>query len=274
MHEQACCGFVDDGLGPGDPTDAKLSCDHPARAYNAAGHRVADALPLFEKVYAIRTATLAPEHPDLLTSINNLAATYMVTRQAQKAVELLEKVVAVRKEKLGPNHRDTIISMSNLALAYRAVDRTKDAIPLFVDVVAYRRMKLRPGHPDTLTSMDSLAYAYRDAKDWEKAEAILRDCLQLREKVPDGVWLRFQTMCTLGSVLIAQKKYVAAEHFLIDGYKGMKTNEAMIPAASKKNLKLVAERIVPFYEAWGKPEEAAVWRQRLAAHDGAHDTEP
>ena len=271
LHEQALA-LCRDSLGPGDAKTLAFM-NNLAMAYNSAG-RVNDGLPLFERVFAIRSETLALDHPDLQISINNLAATYQVIGRAPKAVELLEKVVAVRKEKLGPNHHDTIISMINLALAYRATRRTDKAIPLFEDVVEFRKSKLRPGHPDTLKSMSSLANAYLDAKRWEIAEGILRECLQLREKIPDDVWLRFQTMCSLGSTLSAQKKYAAAEPFLIDGYKGMKANEATIPDAKKKNLAIVAERIVPFYVAWGKQEEAAAWRQRLASPHGAHDTEP
>jgi hypothetical protein len=50
---------------------------------------------------------------------------------------------------------------------------------------------------------------------------------------------------------------------LIEGYKGLMRNEAKIPASRKKHLSDAAARIAPFYDAWGKPDEAAGWRQKL-----------
>jgi eukaryotic-like serine/threonine-protein kinase len=271
LHEQEF-QLSRSNLGPDNPKTL-VSMNNLAMAYKR-DRRVNDALPLFERVFTIRTATLAPDDPDLLTSINNLAATYQVVGRAPEAVKLLEKLVAIRKDKLGPNHHETIISMSNLALAYRATGRTNDAIPLFEDVLRYRRAKLRPGHPDTLRTMSSLANACLDAKRWEIAEGLLRECLQLREKMPADVWLRFQTMSQLGAALGAQGKYAAAEPLLIEGYKGMKANESTIPPASKKNLSAAAAKIASFYVAWGKPEEAATWRQELASRADAQDAEP
>jgi hypothetical protein len=44
----------------------------------------------------------------------------------------------------------------------------------------------------------------------------------------------------------------------------MKAREAKIPAAFQKRLAAAAGRIVPLYEAWGKPETAVEWRTKLA----------
>jgi hypothetical protein len=45
----------------------------------------------------------------------------------------------------------------------------------------------------------------------------------------------------------------------------MTAREAKIPAPSQKQLAAAAGRIVPFYEAWGKPEKAVEWRTKLAS---------
>jgi hypothetical protein len=42
----------------------------------------------------------------------------------------------------------------------------------------------------------------------------------------------------------------------------MKQREATIPAPAKKLLAETLERLVQLYEAWGKPEQAAVWRAK------------
>jgi hypothetical protein len=71
-------------------------------------------------------------------------------------------------------------------------------------------------------------------------------------------------MSQLGAALAGQQKFLEAEALLIRGYEGMKAVEAKIPASSQNHLASASKRIVPFYEAWGKPEKAAEWRTKLA----------
>jgi hypothetical protein len=95
------------------------------------------------------------------------------------------------------------------------------------------------------------------------AEPFLRECLAIREKKLADEWLRFNAMSLLGGSLSGQKKYAEAEPLLIQGYEGMKARESKIPRQAKINIPGAAERIVSLYEAWGKPEKAAEWREKL-----------
>ena len=61
-----------------------------------------------------------------------------------------------------------------------------------------------------------------------------------------------------------QQKHADAEPLLVKGFKGLKKHEAQIPMKPKARLIEALERLVKLYEAWGKPEQAAEWRQRLA----------
>jgi hypothetical protein len=51
------------------------------------------------------------------------------------------------------------------------------------------------------------------------------------------------------------------------GYEGMKKREGTIPPGDKVRLTEAVERLVQLYEAWGKPEKAAIWRARLGLTD-------
>jgi len=61
---------------------------------------------------------LGPEHPDTLTSMNNLAVTYSKQGKHNEAGELQLKVLDLCKKVLGTEHPDTLVSMSNLATIY------------------------------------------------------------------------------------------------------------------------------------------------------------
>jgi eukaryotic-like serine/threonine-protein kinase len=128
--------------------------------------------------------------------------------------------------------------------------------------------KLGSDHPKTLISMNNLAAAYLGAKQWTEAETTARECLELRAKKLPDEWPRFHTMSQLGAALAGQAKYADAEPLLIGGYEGLKAREATIPAPRKKDLAEAAARIIPFYEAWGQPEKAQLWRAKLGQKSG------
>ena len=60
-------------------------------------------------------AKLGPDHPDTLTSMNNLATGYQAAGKLDLALPLFEQTLKLRKAKLGPDHPDTLTSMNNLA---------------------------------------------------------------------------------------------------------------------------------------------------------------
>jgi hypothetical protein len=167
------------------------------------------------------------------------------------------------KTQRGPDHPETLAAMHNLAVSYAQAQRLDEAISLFAEVVRLRKAKLLPDHPDTLASLDGLVDAEQAAGHWAEAEAAARDGLDARtRKAPDD-WPRFHTMSLLGAALAGQRRYAQAEPLLIGGYEGLKAREAKIPAPTRGRLSAAAARIVPFYEAWGKPDRAAEWRKLL-----------
>ncbi len=86
---------------------AKLQPDNP-EYLNMAGRithdlgRYAEARTFFEKALALREKSLGPEHPDVATSLNNLAVLFENQGQYPKAEPLLQRALAVREKVLGP----------------------------------------------------------------------------------------------------------------------------------------------------------------------------
>ena len=110
-----------------------------------------------------RQAKLGPDHPDTLTSMNDLAVAYRAAGRLADALALHEETLKRRQAKLGPDHPDTLTSMNDLAVAYRAAGRLADAMPLSEETLKRRQAQLGPDHPYTLTAMNNLALAYGDA---------------------------------------------------------------------------------------------------------------
>ena len=123
---------------------------------------------------------------------------------------------------------------------------------------------------------DSLPYASELAalglnllqqKKWTDADAVLRECLAIREKTQPDDWSTFNTQSMLGGALLGQKKYADAEPLLVKGYEGMKQRaEKMPPQAKDLRLGEALERLVQLYDAWGNTDQANEWRKKLEVH--------
>ena len=90
---------------------------------------------------------LGAEHPDTLTSVNNLAALYRATGRYAEAEPLYERVLLVRERVLGAEHPNTLTSVNNLAGLYYSTGRYAEAEPLLERALAGLRKTLPPGHP-------------------------------------------------------------------------------------------------------------------------------
>ncbi|MFG3419987.1 FxSxx-COOH system tetratricopeptide repeat protein, partial [Micromonospora sp. NPDC048063] len=136
-----------------------------------------------EEVRATATAWLGEEHPDTLTSRNNLAAAYRAAGRLGEAIPLYEAILAARERVLGEKHPDTLMSRNNLATAYDFAGRLGEAIPLLEATLAAREQVLGEKHPDTLTSRNNLAAAYDSAGRLGEAIPLLEATLAAREQV-------------------------------------------------------------------------------------------
>ena len=72
-----------------------------------------------------RKAKLGEDHPDTLTSMNNLAVTYRSQCRLDEAEQLGVHATEASKGKLGTDHPDTLNSMKNLALTYQEQGRSR-----------------------------------------------------------------------------------------------------------------------------------------------------
>ena len=129
---------------------------------------------LWEETLRLRKAKLGDDHPDTLTSMNNLAGGYYAAGRLDEAIPLWEETLRLRKAKLGDEHPDTLTSMNNLAAGYRSAGRLEEAIPLYEETLRLCKAKLGDEHPDTLISMNNLATCYRSAGRLDEAIPLLR----------------------------------------------------------------------------------------------------
>jgi tetratricopeptide (TPR) repeat protein len=115
------------------------------------------------EVVAAAAATLGEDHPDTLTSRNNLAYAYQSAGRLADVIPLYERTLADRVRVLGEDHPQTLASRNNLAVAYKSAGRLGEAIPLYERTLADSERVLGEDHPQTLASRNNFAVAYKSA---------------------------------------------------------------------------------------------------------------
>jgi tetratricopeptide (TPR) repeat protein len=85
---------------------------------------------------------LGHEHPDVGTSLNNLALLYEVQGRYAEAESLYKRSLGIREKALGPDHPDVGASLNNLARLYRDQGRHPEAEPLYKRSLAIREKAL------------------------------------------------------------------------------------------------------------------------------------
>jgi hypothetical protein len=108
-------------LGP-DDSDTVRARNDLARAYRETD-RIADAVPLVEKIHAARQRLFGANHPSTLASRNNLASAYLATGESAEAIPLFEENVAACERQFGADHPKTLASRHKLDLARQELAR-------------------------------------------------------------------------------------------------------------------------------------------------------
>ncbi|UEM21100.1 toll/interleukin-1 receptor domain-containing protein [Skermanella mucosa] len=137
----------------------------------------------YRRTFEASKRLLGDEHPDTLTSMNNLAETLRAQGDHGGAWALEKPVLALRRRVLGDEHPDTLTSMNNLAATLGAQGDHGGARALEEQVLTLRRRVLGDEHPDTLTSMNNLAATLGAQGDHGGARALLEQVLALRRRV-------------------------------------------------------------------------------------------
>lgn len=71
-------------------------------------------IPMYEELLQIIKAKLGPEHPNVVTVLNNLAVLYSNMGGYEEALSLYQRALEINEKVLGPNHPNTIIVRNNL----------------------------------------------------------------------------------------------------------------------------------------------------------------
>ncbi|GAA0903506.1 hypothetical protein Vau01_121580 [Virgisporangium aurantiacum] len=116
------------------------------------------AITALQQLLADQLRVLGLDHPDTLTTRNNLARWRGKAGNPAGAAAAFEQLLADRLRVLGPDHPDTLTTRGNLAHWRGKTGDPAGAVTAFEQLLADQLRVLGPDHPDTLTTRGNLAH--------------------------------------------------------------------------------------------------------------------
>ena len=284
-------------LGPEHPDTLKYMANL-AGVYGDEG-KYAQAEALQSQTLEIERRELGPKHPETLRSMSNLAYDYedegkyaqaeallgqLLENDPERldateiladvyedegkyaqAEALLGRALEIGRRTLGPEHPYIFSYLSDLVSVYQREGKYDLAGRYAAQALAGRRHALGPLHPDTASSEADLALAYMSQGKFAEAEPVAREAVEAEKKVQPDDWQRYRAESLLGASLAGQRKYAEAEPLLLEGYRGILARKDRIAGPDRYHLDLAHQWLIQLYQAWGKPDKAAEWKNKQAA---------
>lgn len=116
------------------------------------------AVPWCKQCLEITKKRLGEEHPNVASSLNNLAYLYYCQGRYSQAEPIYIQALAFWRKLLGEEHPSVATSLNNLAGLYYSQGRYSDAEPLYIQALDILEHRLGVNHPNTVTVRENLVY--------------------------------------------------------------------------------------------------------------------
>ena len=229
-----------------------------ARLLNAADDR-SEAERQARRVLEHVPASIGEHHPSASMARTQLAVALDNQHRDAEAVEWWLREIETRRAIEGPESLAVLTGMSGALPALIGAGQD-DLAESYARTLLDRLAMFGPEHPTTLRHQAQLARALTRQGRLEEARADV-DALEatlagLEDPLP---YPRALTDLSHGELLTAAGEYEEAEaHLLSAADPG-----AFVAERRRHHQAVTALALVDLYERWGRPEDAAAWRDRL-----------
>lgn len=170
----------------------------------------------FVKCLHVARTRLGNDHPDVATTLNNLAGIYYAQERYQEAESLYGQALKLRKRCLGTNRPEVATTLNNLAGVYYAQGRYQEAEPLYLEALKLRKRFWGNNSPDVAATLNNLALIYYAIRRYQEAETLYLEALKIRISLLGNHHLDVATtLNNLASLYDAQGRYQKAEPLLL-----------------------------------------------------------
>ena len=242
-------------LGARHERVAETLCELGDLLVEMGGGKLEAAEAPLAECLAIRRQRFSEPHLAIAEALHNLAWMKDHRRQDDRAAELYDQALGMYRA-LGGRHPDLVSTLNNYAYFTMRRGDPEQAAATFREALALER-QLAPEGSNWPLLQSNLAMALSLDGEHTAAEPLARQASELlRERLGADHWRTAYAEGVLGSVLTGLARYPEAEGFLLRSYGYMEENMGATFYAPQ-----AADRLIALYEAWGRDEAAARYRQ-------------
>jgi eukaryotic-like serine/threonine-protein kinase len=224
--------------------------------------QLAEAEALYRENVSITRKVHVADHPDLATSLTGLAHVLQLRGDYITSEQLYREALSIYAKRLGESHFRAGNTWNNLSHSLRGQGRLAEAEEALRKALPILRASRGDNHVETATVMANLGRVVLERGRPREAEALLVPALKIREAayLPSDRRVA-NAKCWLGATYAASARYAEAEPLLLEAHRQL----SRAPAAFTKDKREALTHLITLYESWGKPDQAAPYRQELAA---------
>ncbi|GDZ95766.1 tetratricopeptide TPR_2 [Planktothrix agardhii CCAP 1459/11A] len=229
---------------------------------------------LVAKQALILAQSLHPgDHPDLATSLNNLALLYEFQGRYSEAEPLYKQALEMYQRLFTGDHAAVANSLNNLAALYYSQGRYSEAETCYKQALEMYQRLFTGDHAAVANSLNNLALLYYSQERYSEAEPLYKQTLEMRQRLFNGDYADVATsLNNLAEVYRIQGRYNEAEPLhrqALEIYQRLFNGVHPYVATSLNNLALLYYFQGRYSEAEPLYKQALEMRQRLFNGDHA-----
>jgi tetratricopeptide (TPR) repeat protein len=230
--------------------------------------RPAEAVPYLELSHAGTQRVFGDAHPNTALVAANLGVNLCECGRAAEGVVYLQAAWNVFEAD------PSMLWIANTLMKNLiALERRDDALSVAHSALEKVRTLIADDELQLSNALENFGNDFLGLDDVAGAEEVLRECVELRERLQPDAWRTFMARSMLGEALLRQGRFADAEPHLLAGQAGLATlaeRAATLPPEAAVQLSASGARVVALYERWhaaepdaGHDVSAEEWRAKL-----------
>ena len=220
-----------------------------------------EAESLYRRGLDIRERTLGRDDPRVAQSLLSLGALLHTRGELADAEPLLSEALTIRRQAFGDQDTRVASVMALLGSVRLGQGFPQQAEELYRKAIEIQSDRLGESHYLVAWSERNLAALRLASGELRAARKLLhRARANLNQALPSDHWRILATDSVFGALLTAEGSYAEAEPLLLESYRQL-TDQRGEQAVHSRDAR---RWLVQLYEAWGRPDEAAPFRDSLA----------
>ncbi|MFO0860067.1 MAG: serine/threonine-protein kinase [Phycisphaerales bacterium] len=213
----------------------------------------AEALELQERALATRRKLLGDDHPETLTSLNNMAILLQWSGKITEAEPYFRECLARKRRVYGDNKKETVIAIANMGSQMIYMGKVAEAEPYYKEALERSRGLKDEPNQVMINMLGAMGTLKNEQGKFEEAEKFGREALELnREAHGNDHQDTLASMGNLATALKAQGKLAEAEPLMRET---LERRRKLLGQDHPQTLVAMSELEV-LLQAQGKLEEA------------------